>query len=526
MHVIVKSAWKPAAWILTGFACGYLFQSIRGDGRGLLSGERGAGGTIAPTTGVPGQPEAGRRNDENNPDTRRWSRERAMAELDRLAGLPQWNNVRQRRRFEIFRDWMFVDPAAALACFKETTPYHEFAHYHPKLFASLFAHDREAALNYAVDLENNTDDSIDLGEILNESTKEDRSMLESVFKKFGDSDNAGIVAEALVQEMVEDDHPDVAWRWIEANTSGNMRNFAVNRYFTKLALVDPDEAYRRLAALPGSQMNDRLIPEIGRQMAKQDIHKALVWYQSLPQSSTKSETYSKILVEYIAKSPDQAASTVVQMPETELKSQLMSRLAVTMGTQDMDKAFKWIADQKWTPAVWGAYQALASHWSQRDPVASIAFWMENPDPKAKEALLNDAISPLIQKAFDQSLPLIQSMPPGVARDKGARLYARTAYANDPDQAVAWLDSLESGHFRDTAARGIVETSVSTNPERAVEVASQIVDNQMRLDLLKMSLTDIALRTPERAAKLLDGLAISAADKAEVLANIPNSDHDG
>lgn len=43
---------------------------------------------------------------------------------------------------------------------------------------------------------------------------------------------------------------------------------------------------------------------------------------------------------------------------------------------------------------------------------------------------------------------------------------------------------------------------------------------MRLDLLKMSLTDIALRNPERAVKLLDGLAISAADKTAVLANIP------
>lgn len=512
--------------VLIGFSCGFLMaRLVRVSGslpdsdlsvhsaRSELRADnaRGAGSRNSASRARPG-------------DTRPWTRERAMLELERVAGLPSWSKDRKRQRYEIFRNWMLVDPTAALACFHETTSPEDFVIYHPKLFEDLFESDRIAALDYVVELKGKTGISIDISGVLEKWPKEDRDLLDDFCRRLGKSANGALAVESLIEDMVEYDSPDVGWEWILANTSGSMKDRAVNRYFTRLALVDPDEAYRRLADVPENMLNQHLLPEIGKGMAEVDIDKALVWYATLPESRQKPKVYWEIMAKHITNDPEKASLAVAQLPEGDLKSDLMMKLAWTMGDRDLGEAFKWIQRQEWTPSTWRAYQNLTEQWARKDPIATISFLMENADPAAKNRLLPGAIEPLIENAFDQALPIIKAMPEGSIQDSAIESYCAKLYATNPEQAKAWLDGIEHGRFRDVASQGVVENALASNPEFAAQIACGIGESRKRLDLLKMSVTDIALRNPGRAVKLLDSLAISAADKAEVLANLPPSNH--
>ncbi len=445
-----------------------------------------------------------------------------MRKLDRIAGMPFWSKDRKQQRYEIFKNWMMADPMAALVSFRETTPPEEFVIYHPKLFAELLAKDRKTALDYVVELQERSGDLVDLSEVLEVWPKEDRAALEDFCFRLGRSENGTLVMETLVGDMVEYENPDVGWQWILANTTGSQKDRAVDRYFTRLALVNPDEAYRRLSVMPGNMLTDHLLPEIGKGMAAMGTDKALAWYETLPDSRQKTKVYSQIMSRFVAENPEEASGAVGKLPEGELKEELMIKLAWGLGSRDLKGAFEWIAQQEWTPSTWGAYQDLTNQWARKDPVATVSFLVENADSTAKERLLPGVLNHLVEKAFDQSLPIIRNLPEGAVQDGAIEIYCRELFAIHPDQAKTWLEGLEPGRFRDVASQGIVETALASDPEMAARIASEIGDGRTRLDLLKVSVTDVALRNPKRANELLDDLAISPADKASVLANLPKT----
>lgn len=90
-----------------------------------------------------------------------------------------------------------------------------------------------------------------------------------------------------------------------------------------------------------------------------------------------------------------------------------------------------------------------------------------------ESLVGDIVCSLIEKAFDQSLPIIGTLPKGAIQESAIEIYYGKLYVNNPEQARAWLDGLEHGRFRDVASQGVVETALASNPELAARIARGI-----------------------------------------------------
>lgn len=431
--------------------------------------------------------------------------------LKRLRSYPGWSREGQRKRLAVYKDWIKVNPMAAMDHFRENVPSYAYTYYHEKLIEELFQHDPITGMEYAVYMDNSHGEALELTEVLKDWPSDRLEDLEPFFSQFAIYDQRASVMEALVYGMVEMRSPEAAMKWIENNMSGNMEAAAHRRYFNKLSVVDPLRAYKQIKDMPASRLHTQVIPQVARQLAKRDMQQAVGWYENLPNNRDKKTAYVNILEEMMRTDLGRASVLVEGMPESPEKVRLMSRLGESLADTGIDEAARWVQNFDDTESGWSAFKSIIDQWSEENPIETIRFIQEQVPAEYEDSLITTAVYQLVSNNFEQAGGLILSMEDGRAKNQAAFMYAQEMYKQSDVKALEWIDALAGGQHRDMALRGVIMNSVVHDNTLAIGLSADIRDDGLRQDMLKMTLSELASRDPVSARNILSGLNISTTE---------------
>lgn len=145
--------------------------------------------------------------------------------------------------------------------------------------------------------------------------------------------------------------------------------------------------------------------------------------------------------------PAAAASWAGDLPEGELRSSAMTKVAWNYAATDPEGAAAWATEYNQQPGGNKLIDVVGGTWARRDPEAAID-WLGSLDPSdGRSAGLDSAFSSWARRDAVAAGDFINEMPVSSDRDSAIGGYATSIVSKAPGMAYQWIESIE-----DPAAR--------------------------------------------------------------------------
>ena len=254
--------------------------------------------------------------------------------------------------------------------------------------------------------------------------------------------------------------------------------------------------------------------------ASTDADAALAWFGGLPEGKYDQNGFSYALVHGLSNGdPDRAAAYVLGLaeagdkraegmlgivtgkmmqslgasnaarwaeglPEGNMRSSAMGRVADRLFHEDKDAAIEWAATFGGSEDGKRVVEAVGREWSERDPAGAVG-WLE-------------------------------SLADGSGKTSGYRTAMREWAGRDPKAASEYLVAMPQSGDRDHAIGGFVGRLAWEDPVSAIQWAGEIGDGGHREEVLMQAGQAYYRKSPEAAVEWLVGSGLSEAAQAKVL----------
>lgn len=146
--------------------------------------------------------------------------------------------------------------------------------------------------------------------------------------------------------------------------------------------------------------------------------------------------------------PVAAAAWADSLPQGEIRSSAMSRIARDYVSNDPAAAAAWAAGYSGEPEGNRVIDQVGSHWAYRDPNAAVE-WLESlPPSEGRSEGLNSAFSSWAGRNPEEAGNHINQMPQSTERDHAISGYATRMVYENPSAALAWADAVSDPAFRE------------------------------------------------------------------------------
>ena len=239
---------------------------------------------------------------------------------------------------------------------------------------------------------------------------------------------------------------DPAGAWYAAlSLDAGLRPGSLHLVATEWARSDPLAAFEAAAALPDTELRDRVEPVVVAEWMRADRDAALAWVLALPPSSHR-EAIATALSTLARTDPEAALDTLVDLGDRLLVGRLSLRIAWNWASYDPQAALDWAFAQAASPMPGELIHTVVSSIARSSPTDAISLASRLDDALQRTAAFQSVFATWAQSDVRAAARWIDASPkPPV----GAVVQIIPAYAKlDPEEAFDWLmsqDAGQSGH---------------------------------------------------------------------------------
>lgn len=318
--------------------------------------------------------------------------------------------------------------------------------------------------------------------------------LSSVFNSWAQSDPRAIAAaietypelktnssaiSTAVRALSHSD-PKAALAFAQSIEDKEARENALNSLFFDVTKTAGDPDLLKFLTSPGTPAN--IIENFANEFAREDVHKALAWAESIPAGDARNQAFGKIMAQWAASDPIAAANYLTTQPASNNRASQMANVVGQWSREDPASA---AAFAQALPA--GRERDLAlsriiENMSEADTQQALALAQSIRDPEAIRRLSGNLLSALGKSNPDAAMQFLARVPP----DAQADAYHNFIRAWAPEhnrQAAEWLNTLDPGSGRDAAVKAYVSVIDSEDPALAVRWSTTIQDPVQRVEAL-------------------------------------------
>jgi hypothetical protein len=279
-----------------------------------------------------------------------------------------------------------------------------------------------------------------------------------------------------------DRDPAAALQWTQQNTTGNAQTMALSQIVNNVASTDPLAALGIVQQIGDTPNHNSLVFQTINSWAQSDPSAALAWAGNNLTGTEQSTAQNLALRQLINIDPAAGANYVASMPDGQSRSNLISQVATSMASTDLDGALSWINSTQGINEQTrdNAIQNVMSNFEQVDPASAAQ----------KLASLN----------IDTSTPGGQNTYSTIAGQ-----IASGWADSDPTAALNWASSL-SGPARQDALSSTLTTVANSDPAAAWDIVmSMSPDDPAESSLVGSVANSWARSDPASATSLLGDL---------------------
>lgn len=313
------------------------------------------------------------------------------------------------------------------------------------------------------------------------------------------------------------------------------RNAALKQFFAKWAEIDPEEALLAADQYPRAQFLD-LRDEIVFAWAKKSPEKALDFWATLPNSSSRFALLERISTDLAARSVGEALSFYAEVQHPMVRDILRDKIACELARSDPEAGLKWITEtlhgdarnqalssMATTLARVDAAQAtdfiaalpqntfradmecmLVNEWSMYDPCRALEWVDKQASGAQHDQLLQISTHAIAYNLPEFAAAHLAEMAPSM-QSEIASIVGETLATKDPKAAFAWVETVEDPELRLQALSSAVNAWASADAFGALEYALASEDVDARESMLRFIIDPMSDENPEMAARQLERL---------------------
>jgi len=278
--------------------------------------------------------------------------------------------------------WAKVDPTGALAYAKENTRT-DFAQ--NTILSTWAAMDPESAVRWANANHEGTGPNPHMAGIIRGIAESDPTRATELLTSMPRSVERGEALDGMMTHILRQG-ADAARSWISSLTDDSLRNGAIQRMATSMAIQDPAGTVDFLISNPGEGA-DRRMDDVYNRWASQDKAAALASFSTLPQGDIRSNALRGIVSNLASQNPQEAVALMDRYP-ADVTDRLVHNLIWMSFDSDPSIAasqISRISDQESRDRM---YRRALGAWIENDPAAAQGWIQSNPLPESVRSQLN------------------------------------------------------------------------------------------------------------------------------------------
>lgn len=275
-------------------------------------------------------------------------------------------------------------------------------------------------------------------------------------------------------------HPADAWKWLDENISGPLKEQGMAALVTGWTRLDPQGASAWFVSTGSTSQT--VLDSLVTTWADLDPRAAAAWVETLTNPENKIIGRVSLASEWVAQDPAAAAAYFTPLIDSGRQGlDLASALANAWGAADPAAAAKWIDQLPPGSARREAAGVLATIWTAHDIHAAIEWTQKLDVPEMKTAAIDHigttwgAIEPKKALAWLDTLPLDST------RTEATRGALNSWAGTDPEAMKSWIATQPSGSTTDLARVSLGEVYADSDPSAALQIALGIAEPAQRSD---------------------------------------------
>ncbi len=275
-------------------------------------------------------------------------------------------------------------------------------------------------------------------------------------------------------------HSQDAWKWLDENISGPLKEQGMAALVTGWTRNDPQGAAKWFVSTGSTSQT--VLDSLVTTWADLDPRSAAAWIETLTNEENKIVGRVTLASEWVGQDPAAAAEYFTPMIDSGRQGlDLASALVNAWGAADPTSAAKWIDQLPPGSARREAAGVLATIWTANDIHAAIA-WTQKLEVSEMKASAIDHIG-TTWGAIEprKALAWLDTLPSDSTRTEATRGALDSWAGTDPAAMKAWIAAQPASVTNDLARVSLGEVYADSDPAAAMQMALGITEHDQRGD---------------------------------------------
>ena len=337
-------------------------------------------------------------------------------------------------------------------------------------------------------------------------------------KTIGDSDRQTAAWHVVVQIWRQRDR-EGCWRYLTAMPDGVSRDHDMRRFLEELSFRDPKRTLELAAGVTNPVIREEALDEVAWNWAAKDGTAAMKWVNGLTDATQRDRLIRRVVLGVTSKNKEGGAAMAQALPDENLRREMVNNVHRVWANHNVQAAVA--AFVQLPPALQDV--RTASHFGFCTEKVNMLEILQLADQLATvegahEVFLASAASRKEnQGRMEDSITLLDKLPPGSTRNQGIRQLATKWGAKDSMDASAWLKELPEGPEREVAIEGLAWGLLPSQPEQSIEWAERLQAPDARANLRVNLYANWSKKNEAKARAWLDAnRSLSEAEKQKCL----------
>lgn len=291
----------------------------------------------------------------------------------------------------------------------------------------------------------------------------------------------------------------------------------LDRSINGLSTTNPSATLSALYALPDGSRREKLIAKVIGRLADVDLNLALSEVRQLPEGEARKLANGMIIERWIDSDPEAAVAFAMENSDS-LDNRGMNKISRHFSKIPLDSALRLIEavdsnnSSHWVDML--GYSMIEGKSTQEveQLLAQSRHFESFPD------LQNAVISQMASLRPDDAIQMVESLPPGQAKDRATSNLVRAVASREPQRAALILEGIESQSIRKSAISELILQWSNSDREGASRWIKQLPQDSARDSAIAMLLMN-GVNTGSQDVQLINSIGNDYVKQQIVSSNV-------
>ncbi len=301
--------------------------------------------------------------------------------------------------------------------------------------------------------------------------------------------------------------------------SGHEQTKAREGIIGQLVWQDPAKAIKMLTDHQPKDPADEIYQSMGRRLVSKDPEMALKWAAGLADPASQRQAYPALFSAWAGSDPQKASAAAQDLKDPNMRKESIANIGTTWASVDHEKALAWaetLTGEDQSAALGAVFNAAVGHKPKEiAPQIMQALRRLPADRGVPDSFLQaskGAAKAMVAENPVQAAQWAQSVPQESCRHEVIADVAAQWVDQDWHAASKWIDTIPPGLGRDKSVSNLITQIAASEPSSAFEWALTVQDSGIRSQTLEATFGAWKKVDGSAAEEAIKGSGLSEAEK--------------